>query len=114
MSELSGPEQETLMARRHSKPVRYYSPKRRAIYAEGDQINHLVLFMMHGWICWLCREPIDPKVRKPSIWAATVDHIVPLSKGGTHTWDNVAPAHAVCNFSKGDSLNSPMADTIVA
>jgi len=35
--------------------------------------------------------------------AATIEHIRPLSHGGTHTWDNVAPAHARCNFEKGDS-----------
>lgn len=113
MIETYGPEpQETIMARRN-KPVRYYSPKRRAIYAQGDEINHLVLFMMHGWICWLCREPINPKFRKPHPMAATVDHILPLSKGGTHTWDNVAPAHASCNFLKGDSLDVGL-DHVVA
>jgi 5-methylcytosine-specific restriction endonuclease McrA len=36
--------------------------------------------------------------------AATIEHIIPLCVGGTHTWDNVAPAHAMCNFKKGDSL----------
>lgn len=93
---------------RRSKTIRYYSPKRRAIYAEGDSINHLALFMMHGWICWLCKEPINPKIRKPNQWAATVDHIVPLCQGGTHTWDNVAPAHAICNFRKGSGLDQDL------
>jgi 5-methylcytosine-specific restriction endonuclease McrA len=99
------------MARR-KRPVRYYSPKRRAIYAKGDEINHLVLFMMHGWTCWICREQINPRLRKPSLWAATVDHIIPLCKGGTHTWDNVAPAHATCNFSKADGLDTDILDVV--
>lgn len=32
----------------------------------------------------------------------TQDHIVPLSKGGSHTKDNVVPACGTCNSSKGN------------
>lgn len=34
----------------------------------------------------------------------TVDHIIPLVKGGTNTIDNVAPACGKCNSSKRDKL----------
>jgi 5-methylcytosine-specific restriction endonuclease McrA len=84
------------------RPIKYYSPKRRAIYEQGDDINHLILFELHNWICWVCRGPINRRLRFPNYSAATVEHIVPLCKGGTHTWDNVAPSHARCNFEKGD------------
>lgn len=30
----------------------------------------------------------------------TMDHIIPLSKGGGHTWNNVQVAHRRCNISK--------------
>lgn len=83
--------------------VRYYSPKRRAIYAKGDDIIALVLFEMHAWTCCICQQPINKHFRKPNLMAATIEHIRPLSKGGTHTWDNVKPAHASCNFRKGDT-----------
>ncbi|WP_253188500.1 HNH endonuclease [Leptolyngbya sp. 'hensonii'] len=33
----------------------------------------------------------------------TLDHIIPRSKGGTHTWDNVVTACEKCNSGKGDS-----------
>jgi 5-methylcytosine-specific restriction endonuclease McrA len=32
----------------------------------------------------------------------TLDHVIPRSKGGTHTWDNVVTACEKCNSSKGD------------
>lgn len=32
----------------------------------------------------------------------SVDHVIPLSKGGTHTWDNVKLAHKRCNSKKGN------------
>lgn len=32
----------------------------------------------------------------------TIDHVLPRSKGGKHTWDNVVIACERCNCSKGD------------
>jgi len=32
----------------------------------------------------------------------TLDHVVPVSKGGRHTWDNVVTACEPCNNHKGD------------
>ncbi len=32
----------------------------------------------------------------------TLDHVVPLSKGGSHTWDNVVTACERCNQRKGN------------
>ena len=44
----------------------------------------------------------------------SIDHVMPMSKGGTHTWDNVNLAHCKCNRVKSDLLcyektNSQMA-----
>ncbi len=36
----------------------------------------------------------------------TFDHIVPRSRGGRTTWDNVVTACQTCNLSKGDRLPS--------
>jgi hypothetical protein len=47
-----------------------------------------------GGICGICKQPADEQN-----WH--VDHVIPLSKGGTHTYDNVQVAHPVCNLSKG-------------
>lgn len=34
----------------------------------------------------------------------TLDHVIPRSKGGPHTWDNVVTACETCNSTKGDRL----------
>ena len=35
----------------------------------------------------------------------TVDHVKPLSKGGSHTKENVVPACLQCNVRKGSKYN---------
>ena len=34
----------------------------------------------------------------------TLDHVIPKSKGGTDTWDNLVVACSSCNTKKGDKL----------
>lgn len=34
----------------------------------------------------------------------SIDHIIPMAKGGPHTWDNVQVAHMICNSEKGDKI----------
>lgn len=34
----------------------------------------------------------------------SIDHIVPMSKGGGHVWGNVQVAHIICNSEKGDKI----------
>lgn len=86
------------------KAIKYYSAKRRKIYASGDPIDALVLFDLFGWTCIVCKDPIDKRRRCPDWRAATIEHIVPLAHGGTHTWDNVGPAHYRCNQLKAEAM----------
>lgn len=81
-----------------------YSQKRRRIYAQSPRINHLAVFEFHNWICVICGSSIDKNIRFPDENAATLEHIVPLSRGGKHEWSNVAPAHAKCNYDKDDKM----------
>ncbi len=82
----------------------FYSKRRRAVYRKGENINHLEVFEYHNWICNICGQDIDPGVRFPDKRAASLEHIIPISKGGQHVWDNVAPAHIECNNKKGNKL----------
>ncbi|QDM56277.1 HNH endonuclease [Gordonia phage SweatNTears] len=73
---------------------------RRTLRKENPIIEEEV-FIRDGWICQLCADPVDPDDKHPSKWSPSLDHIIPLSRGGTHTWDNVQLAHLGCNSSKG-------------
>ena len=57
-----------------------------------------------GWICWLCELPIDPDAIDGSPDRATVDHVVPKSRGGPTEPGNLRLAHARCNGHRGNDL----------
>jgi hypothetical protein len=55
-----------------------------------------------GW-CAICGLPVPPTTESSNQWAATVDHITPLSKGGLHKKSNCQLAHRLCNSLKQDT-----------
>jgi hypothetical protein len=55
-----------------------------------------------AWHCHLCRRAIDPAATPGSALALSLDHIVPVSHGGTDAFKNLAPAHVWCNTRRGD------------
>jgi len=55
-----------------------------------------------GW-CRLCGLAVDRRADDP-LWRATIDHIIPKSKGGKDALENLQLAHAECNYLKADSL----------
>lgn len=56
-------------------------------------------------ICGICGKPVDKTLRSPHPMSATVDHIIPVSKGG-HPSDlsNLQLAHRSCNREKSNKL----------
>ena len=52
--------------------------------------------------CALCGEPIDYGIKYPHPDAFTVDHVVPLSRGGTDSIKNLTAAHFRCNRAKSN------------
>jgi len=55
-----------------------------------------------GWVCWLCRAAVDPRLYWPSSLAGSVDHVVPVIRGGTDERSNLRLAHLRCNTSRRD------------
>lgn len=54
-----------------------------------------------NWTCQLCHQPIynvTPKTR----WAPSADHIIPRSRGGESTIENLRAAHYGCNSARGN------------
>lgn len=56
----------------------------------------------YGTRCCLCHQPVDLRRRFPDRWSASVEHLVPRSKGGSDDLENLRLAHLGCNSSRGN------------
>lgn len=88
----------------------YYGSKRKYKIKRGDMIDREDVFDFFGWVCIVCDKEIEKHLEYPDKMSATLEHIIPLSKGGTHTWDNVAPSHLLCNGQKGSETMNEVLD----
>lgn len=61
------------------------------------------------WECHLCGEKIPKSAKWPDPMFGTVDHVLPLAKGGAHSYANCKPAHLKCNLIKGAKLLEQLA-----
>lgn len=66
-------------------------------------VNKQKVYERDEWRCYLCGcEVFRSKTYHPQ--QATVDCVIPLSKGGGYTYDNVKTCCMMCNASKSDSI----------
>jgi len=58
----------------------------------------------YGSNCYLCNSEIDLDIARNSRRGATVDHVIPLSRGGSDELENLRLAHWECNNKKSNKL----------
>jgi 5-methylcytosine-specific restriction endonuclease McrA len=75
--------------------------RRRAakLTKELTDVNRWELLEAAEHTCYLCGHFL-------SVHDMTLDHVVPLARGGAHTPENLRPAHRSCNSRKGSRLLS--------
>lgn len=85
------------------KAIRRVNRRRARIKetAAAEPIDLAAIWRWQCGTCPLCDQRIDSSLAHPDPLSKSVDHIVPLSKGGTHERANVQWAHLVCNIRKG-------------
>ena len=63
----------------------------RVPYPAQVPLSRRAVFTRDGQTCVYCGSS-----------ATSIDHVIPRSRGGTHTWDNVVAACRRCNHTKAD------------
>lgn len=66
-----------------------------------EQIDLSEIYERDGWICQLCNKIVDPNLKYPNQMSKSIDHIIPISKGGPHIKSNIQLAHLGCNIKFG-------------
>ena len=88
----------------------YYKRARKygCEYVPGITLKKLI--KRDGLRCAICGEMCDPSDHSWSEYSGpmhpSMDHKIPMAKGGGHTWNNVQVAHIICNSRKGDNYES--------
>jgi hypothetical protein len=62
----------------------------------------LFVYERDAWTCQLCGEPVDPEARGRSSRGASLDHVIPYSRGGNDVVENLRLAHHGCNTSRSN------------
>lgn len=87
-----------------NRDARTEAQRRRRVDKLGLRIEDVDLDALWTGSCALCGEPIDRDLRWPDPMSKSIDHTVPLSRGGTHEAHNLSWTHLFCNVSKGARL----------
>lgn len=58
------------------------------------------IFERDGWFCQLCLKKVNKRLKHPHPMSPSIDHVIPVSRGGNHSRQNVVLAHLRCNLRK--------------
>lgn len=80
----------------------YHSRRARANGASnGDKVLVAALIERDGLSCSSCSVLIDQQIAWPDPMSLSIDHTLPISRGGQHSLENTTLMHLRCNISKG-------------
>ncbi len=69
-------------------------------YKKGVRFSRKNLYLRDLYQCQYCADTFDAG-------DLTIDHVVPVSKGGKTEWTNCVAACGDCNFKKGNKMVQP-------
>jgi len=93
-----------LCGHKNARRQRKQKERARMRGAKFEGVNAMEVFARDGWRCQLCKAKLKRKDRGTfKDMAPELDHIVPLSKGGEHSYRNTQCVCRKCNSDKGSN-----------
>lgn len=87
----------TICSRKDAKATR----RARLRMVDREPIFRNRVFERDGWRCYMCRKRLNREAVAPfHPLAPTLDHVIPLARGGSHTMANLRAACFSCNAKK--------------
>lgn len=83
--------------KRHYQKILDKNHRRRAKLRNApdvEKIDRLAIYDRDGGVCHICGKKVSAK-------SFTLDHLVPIARGGSHIATNVRVAHGSCNSRRG-------------
>lgn len=87
-------DQERREQKRRQHRARLDRRRARLVGAAVERFTREDIIARDGLTCYLCGHPVQPD-------DVHLDHVVPLTRGGNHTKENVRVSHSACNMAKG-------------
>lgn len=95
------------MTERHKEYMAGCKERRKKQISEGfvEEVPYDDIYTRDGGICQICGLPVHPVKNVDDNWDGTIDHIIPLSAGGEHSFANCQLAHRICNSLKRQEVS---------
>jgi 5-methylcytosine-specific restriction endonuclease McrA len=74
--------------------------RKRRMAAQGKPVGLYTyddVFDLYGDTCYLCLRPVDRTLESTGYYGPAIDHLIPISRGGIDSIENVRPCHRGCN-----------------
>ena len=90
--------------------MRHHNARRaRKAQVESEYYTEQLVLETHGHLCHICGTEVDltaPRICGVEGWenGLHLDHVIPISAGGSDVLSNVKPAHGKCNLTKPRTL----------
>lgn len=81
---------------------RKHKRRARTFGVEYEPVNALKVYERDRWRCGICAKRVNKNAKWPDQMCPSLDHIIPMSRGGDHTYANTQCSHWICNVLKSN------------